>query len=734
MGDFPDDESIFRAFNQRRLDADSSASAYGSVLLLVVAGLYVTLKALDALGYPLWYKLRMALEKARNIGLPAHPQANALPKDDETKMQTGILSRTFGLNGSSLLQKGVRGVAGALSKAPSDIPPGLGNWDNSCYQNSVIQGMASLPSLREYLCEATSAYRSLDVDTTNGALYDMLTKLNDPTNHGQSFWIRGKLKSMSTFQQQDAQEYYSKILDAMDRELQQEVKKRRPSDAWAAAAKVAAQALDETPNELERSHGSVNAEGEVEDPEVQPRLSSNPLDGLLAQRVGCIKCGYVEGLQLIPFNCITVSLGRGNTYDIRECLDDYTSLEHIEGVECAKCTLLKNKAALEHLADRGPVYGERLKEVEDALENDDFDDKTLVKKFKILKKNWMQSTKSRQAVIARAPKALVLHVNRSIFDEMSGAMYKNSANVSYPRTLDLDNWCLGGDVTGGQWPRDPTKSMLGDVDAEPVTTSFCQYRLRAAVTHYGSHGNGHYVCYRPHATLPTSPSETDEKEVEATGEQWWRFSDDSVYAIPEQQAHQGNIFMLFYERVDVGRPNLHVTTEEIRPIATAESDVPLPSSDTLTSQRPGEDGVATIPLSRNKELLDQQLTLSLDDDVGSSLDNMPSASDNAKNALGPNKPEPKPARTVAPPLITAYPTPPESPSVPTFDDTELSEVGSEDAPSTQLTSDDEAAEHGSSTFGSQTISADGPDSTFTVSKPTKREGGDRSFLPMATAA
>lgn len=728
MGEIPDDERVFRAFNQRRLDAESAAPAYGSVLVLVILGLYVAFKALDALGYPLSFELRMALEKARSIGLSTRPSTSALPKDDDTKMQSGILSRTFGLNGSSLLQKGVRGVAGALSKAPSDVPPGLGNWDNSCYQNSVIQGMASLPSLHEYLSEATTAYGNLDMDTTNGALYDMITKLNDPSNHGQNFWIRGKLKSMSTFQQQDAQEYYSKILDAMDKEVQQEVKKRRPSDAWAAAAKIAVRALDERPEE------PANTNDGFEDPKARARLSPNPLDGLLAQRVGCIKCGYVEGLQLIPFNCVTVSLGRGNTYDIRECLDDYTSLEQIEGVECAKCTLLKNKAALTPLADRGPVYAERLKEVEDALENDDFDDKTLVNKFKILKRNWTQSTKSRQAVIARAPKALVLHVNRSIFDEMSGAMYKNSANVSYPRVLDLDNWCLGGDVTGGQWPRDPTKSMLGDVDAEPVTTSLCQYRLRAAVTHYGSHGNGHYVCYRPHATTPASPSETDNQEVKATGEQWWRFSDDSVCAIPEQQAHQGNIFMLFYERIDVGNPNHYVTTEEMHRIVPMESGTPLPSSDIGMSLEPGEGGAATVPLSDNHELLNDKLALSVDDDDESSRGNVAHSNDHKDDGLASaSKPVARLADIVAPPHTTAYPTPPESPSGANFDDTKLSEVGSEDAPSTQLTSDDETAEHSPSRFRS--------DSKFTVrtalmrtaSDFENREGGDRKSPAMVAA-
>ena len=73
------------------------------------------------------------------------------------------------------------------------------------------------------LAKATTAYSNLDTESTNGALFDMVSKLNDPRHHGQNFWVKGKLKSMSTFQQQDAQEYYSKILDALEKEVLHEV-------------------------------------------------------------------------------------------------------------------------------------------------------------------------------------------------------------------------------------------------------------------------------------------------------------------------------------------------------------------------------------------------------------------------------------------------------------------------------------------------------------------------------
>ncbi|OAG02831.1 cysteine proteinase [Paraphaeosphaeria sporulosa] len=769
MGDFLDDDSVFRAFNDRRLNADSRTPSYGSVGLLVAAGLYACLKALELLGYPVWWWFYMALERAKGIASRDASSADAPSTDGDTTMPNGgsILSRTFGLNGTSLLQKGVRGVAGALSKGPSEVPPGLGNWDNSCYQNSVIQGMASLPSLRAYLAKATAEYGNLDIESTNGALFDMVSKLNDPRHHGQNFWIKGKLKSMSTFQQQDAQEYYSKILDALEKEVQQEVKKRKPSDAWADAAKVAANAAAKSqaqiPEEAVSSDQSPSREMDDATPSEQPKIIPNPLDGLLAQRVGCIRCGYVEGLQLIPFNCITVSLGRNSAYDIRECLDDYTHLEQIEGVECAKCTLLKNKAALAPLADRAPAYAERLQAVENALENDDFDDKTLVKNFKILKKNWTQSVKSRQAVIARAPKALVLHVNRSIFDEMTGAMYKNSANVSYPRKFDLGNWCLGSDLAGGEWPRDPTKSMLGDAKAEPTTDSPFQYRLRAAVTHYGSHGNGHYVCYRPHAQTPAVERDTEQEEVATTGEQWWRFSDESVYPISEAQAHQGNIFMLFYERIDDETPNRDNVKEATRSTIALDNNIPLPPGGINLSRTLGDDAAAMIPLPDDDDLLNDQTVHPTGEELAAPGGTAPriETGDGAGNlVVSPNdcgepttvgRPSPevsqsivKVAHVAAPASTTnrvriptssntdvAYPTPPpESPSATIFDDTETSEAGSDDAPSTLLTSDDEPD---ISTSKTNIKPPRSPHLMRTAGESPNRDGGSRTSLPMVTA-
>ena len=703
---------------QQRWNARDTTTSITSILLAAVVGVYVIFTTLDLLGYPVWLWIHQFVHMSVGVlrsRVASMESSDSSSSDDMLQRSGGLLGSIFGLNPGNLLQKGVRGVAGALSMGPSHVPPGLGNISNSCYQNSVIQGLASLPSLRDYLSKMITEHTSLNTDTTNGALYDMIGKLNDPHNHGQHFWIRGKLKSMSTFQQQDAQEYFSKVLDALDEEVKKASRSRRRSSvSWLEATKDLSD-LPEADGHYQDSErdGAETVHTQVE----RSRMIPNPLDGLLAQRVGCVTCGYSEGLSLIPFNCVTVSLGKNYRYDIRECLDEYTTLEYIDGVECAKCTLLKLKNTLTPLAANKPgsAFESKLNAVQETLDEEDFEDKTLVKKLNVLKKNWIQSTKSKQAVIARAPRSLVLHVNRSSFNETTGMSYKNNAGVSYPRVLDLSNWCLGSHPSDSQhphmsieeWPRDPRKSMLPDSQSDPVTTSPFMYKLRAAVTHYGSHGSGHYVCYRPHPRVASQSEQTSEdsqgsvkQEEEVGKEQWWRFSDDSVFPVAEENVHQGNVFMLFYERIDgtLSPSPLLQEANRAMEVTTVHEDAPLPPADAV---------IMDTWISANEEAPEVPLP-GYDDDL---FDLVPEVSATLSK-------EPS-----AFPLLASEDV-----------DTEMSETESEDAPSTQLTSNYDSEDSSALlTPKILRIPPVSPHMMRTAGNASARRQGSRQTLPLISA-
>ena len=504
--------------------------------------------------------------------------------------KSNAMRRFLGLDGSGLLTTVQRtrtlsfsSVFKVVAPTLKKTLPGLGNWDNSCYQNSVLQGLAALESLNTFLNEPAP---SSVIQPTKTALKELVTKLNDPENVGKTFWTPAELKSMSSWQQQDAQEYFSKVSDELEKDALKVAKAKPGKHGLEGLSNIE---RDETPSCSSDGFATPKSSeadylrranvGQLPE-ELKTFIVRNPLEGLLAQRVGCQNCGCVEGLSLVPFNCLTVPLGRQWMYDVRTCLDEYTALEPINGVECAKCTLLRAKQQMEQIlcqlnAKLGdPVNGsedtskilreslqERLKLVNGALLEEDFSDQVL-KKCQIPARSRVSTTKSRQAVIARAPQCLVIHVNRSNFDELTGVQSKNTASVRFPQQLDLAPWCLGqgpgsddrnDDVE--HWNVDPSKSMLSDSDDLESLHSGKKYELRAVVTHYGRHENGHYICYRkaPYAI------EKEHEELSESHDTWWRISDDDVDEVgAETVLAQGGVFMLFYEQMaSVTAPNEH---------------------------------------------------------------------------------------------------------------------------------------------------------------------------------
>ncbi|EME47851.1 hypothetical protein DOTSEDRAFT_51153 [Dothistroma septosporum NZE10] len=423
---------------------------------------------------------------------------------------SAIMQSLSGVEGGKVMRRTNFAVTGGLS-APvtSDVPAGLGNWDNSCYQNSILQALSSLGSLRSWLRMSESADGERG-STTNTSLQETIAELQDPSNNGKHIWTPAKLKNMSSWQQQDAQEYFSKIMDELDKEAANAVTARE--------TKPGLEAVLQEQDEGEEVNVVANTTA----------IPKNPLEGLVAQRVACTKCGFSEGYSMIPFNCLTVPLGSDYTYELEDCLNEYTKIEDIEGVECRSCTLLSAAARIKQLELPAELRGqiaERLQAIEHALEHDDFSDKTLKQDCHIVSKAFVNSTKTKEVVVGRGPQSLVVHVNRSVFDPVSGSQRKNAANVRFPYVLDLRAWMLS----------------FGNAPSK--------YQLSAVVTHYGRHENGHYICYRRHASSEMAADVGDPKDGQRQ-ESWWRLSDEDVSPVTESEVlDQGGVFMLFYERV-----------------------------------------------------------------------------------------------------------------------------------------------------------------------------------------
>lgn len=460
--------------------------------------------------------------------------------------------------------------------------------------------------MRTFLDKVDKTLDGTPKSTTLSALEEVTRQVNDSFEERNVIWTPAKLKSMSSWQQQDAQEYFSKVMDEMDKELVAEIRGREIPVRTTSRAK-----LTDVPVQLcspDPISGIVQKHEVVSSIDL-PRSMQNPFEGLLAQRVGCIRCGHTDGLSLIPFNCITLPLGHESEHTIQECLDEYTRLELIEGVECLKCTLLlakhlcikslktRNESSLdddktnsEHaIAAKQEAMERRLQHIEEALEDEDFSDETLQNRCGIPAKLKVTTTKSKQVIVMRMPKCLVMHVNRSLFDEMTGDQMKNYADVVYPKILDMSLWSVGSNSernvensSAEEWEMDPSKSMIPRQDQSAISST-SQYRVRAVVTHYGRHENGHYICYRQLPAADLDQMETDiandgkDRNLDEVSRQWWRLSDENVTPVTEEDALcQGGAFMLFYERIDQEDP-------------IAKSTKSLNAIDTKTTLEPRSD-------------------------------------------------------------------------------------------------------------------------------------------------
>jgi ubiquitin carboxyl-terminal hydrolase 1 len=439
------------------------------------------------------------------------------------------------------------------------VPFGIANPSLGCFQNSVVQALSSLGCLARYVGFSAAG------GETSRALADALVALNSshPRAAGD-IRLPPALRKMSVLQEQDAQEYFSVLAEALAGE-HAAARERALLASWDAAG-----AADAPPN---------------------------PLEGTLAQRVRCARCGHHEGVRHEPFTSITLSTSRpqeellggsgargriaqGTT--LQACLAAFTAPERVDGVECRRCTVLHHRRRLaERLAARRGQGSRRLQrararrvaQVERAIRRGDFSD-AAIRKVGLAARRLARSPKVKQHVVGAAPAALVLHVSRSVFDPRSGAQTKDRRRVVIPPVLDLAPWmaAAAGEGSGGGGGG---ADMRPRGAPDPRRPSPHTYGLRALVDHKGGHGSGHYVCFRRCAPAPARPP-----PAAAAGDGgrrllfpgWYLCDDAAVRTADEAEAvhgtRHGEPFLLYYERL----------SEEERVLAGAAC-TPAPESD-----------------------------------------------------------------------------------------------------------------------------------------------------------
>ncbi|ODV91358.1 hypothetical protein CANCADRAFT_25988 [Tortispora caseinolytica NRRL Y-17796] len=405
-----------------------------------------------------------------------------------------------------------------MSRKGKSTAVGLLNHANDCFANSILQALASVPTLRNFLDECDDKQESLAC-----ALKEMIDSLNEPITYPKalSVWpflheLEAIYKSRISRSQHDAHELLHLIFETIH---DQRVKSTRAEHADRLSQKKPTSASPATP--------------------------IVPFESYTQDIITCATCGYTPPMTISSF--LVMSLNVPNTWHttLDKCLASLLNTECIRDFGCDNCryTDLKRRTT------NNIELQQRLEDIDPAEMPADIE--TLLNKAIV-------STIAKKTLLNTLSPILVVHLSRSIF---TGTASRNSCRVEIQEYITLTSYQNSVEKTeefaAGQTPTYP---------AQFQTPSKVRYRLAAMVRHQGTHQHGHYECYRRKMNHPIEVSLSNES-IDGDGQQfarkhhnlipwktgekdWWRISDTLVWEcrIDEVLKQTKAAYLLLYEQ------------------------------------------------------------------------------------------------------------------------------------------------------------------------------------------
>ncbi|OVF07696.1 putative ubiquitin-specific protease [Clavispora lusitaniae] len=458
---------------------------------------------------------------------------------------------------------------------------GLSNEGNTCFMNSVLQSLASSSRLHEFIEENVS---STPVPPFTLALKALLDDINGSYgSRGREFSTKQLLTKMPNgpkqnfftgYNQEDAQEFYQLVMRIIEKEHKHLVSSRESTPGPEVNKEAAPRFVPNQEGFVSGCQnlgylGNVYVPAHQVDPNVPdcknlvlPIELITPVDGISAERIGCVACGEVGGIRYSTTSGISLNLpydkSSYSSYDLQSLLDEWIKPEIIDDVNCNRCGLQQTKEFLLQNLEQSSSekltadITKRVAEIDTELAKDYVTDDVFEKLT--TKRMVRKMRKTKQILLSRPPPLLCIHINRSVFDPNTYMVMKNSKNVAFPAVLDLNPIVAEPSNINMDARCSFRKSDGTDSDTR---NEKLLYNLKAVISHYGTHNYGHYICYRKYRGT------------------WWRISDESVYVVTQAEvlSSQGT-FMLFYEMDDGTKEVLQdVSEDETEPEAEKEAEL-----------------------------------------------------------------------------------------------------------------------------------------------------------------